>query len=173
MPIIDSRSPSSSRRRTARVSDRLRPGWHSHHRGRLRRRGNTMADGTTRRPVRRSPREIRSERRVELLESTHLPSEATSSPPPSLVVAIVVVVERRRHRCARWLVVVSPRTGIAPNAHAQSLPPVRYDRSSSSWNDDVIIAPHGWLSCRLAQALRRTPAPTTHQRLRLLPRGHS
>jgi hypothetical protein len=27
------------------------------------------------------------------------------------------------------------------------------------------------LSCRLAQALRQTPAPSTHQRLRLLPRG--
>ena len=121
MPIIDSRSPSSSRRRTARVSDRLRPGWHSHHRGRLRRRGNTMADGTTRRPVRRSPREIRSERRVELLESTHLPSEATSSPPPP------------------------------------SLWP-----SLSSWNDDVIVAQDGWLLCRLAQALRRTPTPNAY-----------
>ena len=47
---------------------------------------------------------------------------------------------------------------------------VQYDRSSSSWNDNVIVAPHGWLSCLLAQALRRTPAPTTHQRLQLLPR---
>jgi hypothetical protein len=117
--------------------------------------------------------EIRSERCVELLKSTHLPSEATSSPPPSLVVAVVVVVvvEQRRHRRTRWLVVVLPRTGIAPNANAQCLPPVRYDRSSLSWNNDVIAAPHGWLSCCLAQALRQTPAPTTYQRLQLLPRG--
>ena len=49
---------------------------------------------------------------------------------------------------------------------------VQYDRSPSSWNNDVIVAPHGWLSCRLAQALRRTLAPTTtHQRLRHLPRA--
>ena len=38
--------------------------------------------------------------------------------PATRSIPLVVVVERRRHRRATWLVVVSPCTGIVPNANA-------------------------------------------------------
>ncbi len=41
-------------------------------------------------------------------------------------------------------------------------PPPSLWPSLSSWNDDVIVAQDGWLLCRLAQALRRTPTPNAY-----------